>query len=66
MAACWRVFDGKTCVTISTDASRLGMRAEETVTYAATDGATACWLPPQVSVVSEHIFISPFVSIDRC
>lgn len=49
LVASWRVFEGTSVVSISSDGKRLGVPAEETNTYTAfsPEQNLAVWLPPQ-------------------
>lgn len=48
LAASWRSWRDCAVLSLSADASKFGMPAEETMAYALTDGWSSGWLPPQV------------------
>ena len=47
MLASWKLWESSEVMCVASDASRLGQPAEDTVTYAVTDGVSSSWLPPQ-------------------
>ena len=49
VSASWRTWKDCQVMSISADASKFGRPAEETMSYAVTDGHEAGWLPVQVS-----------------
>lgn len=59
VATSWRSWGDCAVVSVSADASKFGMPAEETMSYAVTDGCSSSWLPPQVARAQAHRNRSP-------